>query len=251
MKRAILLAAFVAFSLGIAALAAAEEPIAAAPVDDGLQAAPEPVSPADPATPPPDARRWVCPACGAECPGPVHGYRGHYDKGAYGGPQLGPGQAWNRPGRQGRDGDARGHRAGRAGRPGDRGLRAPRGMAPGIHGHGIRGGVAADMMLRHAADLKLTDSQIEKLERLASDAKKELVDLRAEMEKSEIELQSLMASGSDDMTQIKRHLQAVSNARVGIQEARIAHLFAARGVLTDKQKEMVKEEFPRLGRILD
>jgi Spy/CpxP family protein refolding chaperone len=121
----------------------------------------------------------------------------------------------------------------------------------GFQGVGARGGVAADRMLRHAADLKLTDEQIGKLERISSNTKKTLIDLHAEIEKGEIDIQNLLRSGTDDMTRIKRQLEAVSKARVGIEEARIAAFFEARDVLTDEQKKMVKDEFPRLGRILD
>jgi Spy/CpxP family protein refolding chaperone len=121
----------------------------------------------------------------------------------------------------------------------------------GFFGQGPRMGLAAEGILRRSSELKLTEEQIAKLEGLASDTKKKFVDLRAEIEKSEIEIQNLLRSGSDDLAQIKRHLGVVSNARTEIMELRITHLFEARAVLTAEQKKMLKEEFPRLGEILD
>ena len=57
--------------------------------------------------------------------------------------------------------------------------------------------------------------------------------------------------GSDDMVRIRSHLEAISKARADIQAARIANLFEAKKVLTDKQKNLIKEKFPRLGMILE
>ena len=99
--------------------------------------------------------------------------------------------------------------------------------------------------------MKLTEEQIDKLEGLATATNMRLIVRRADVVKSELEIQDLLRSGSDDLAQIKRHLGAVSKARAEIQEARIANFFEARRVLTAEQKKMVKDRFPRLGRILD
>jgi Spy/CpxP family protein refolding chaperone len=121
----------------------------------------------------------------------------------------------------------------------------------GLAGPGHGGGFAAEMLIRRAEDLKLTEDQIGKLETIAYEAKRKLVDLHAEIEKSEIEIQALLGSDSEDMTGIRQHLGAASRARAEIQETRIASLFEARKVLTAEQKKMLKAEFPRLGRIID
>jgi Spy/CpxP family protein refolding chaperone len=121
----------------------------------------------------------------------------------------------------------------------------------GLPHWGARGGLAVEMVLRHADDLKLTDAQVESLEGLAGETRKKLVDLHAEIQKSEIEIQSLIRSESGDLARINRHIEAASKARARIQEERIALLFDVRKILTPEQKEMLKEEFPRLGRIVD
>jgi len=123
----------------------------------------------------------------------------------------------------------------------------------GFDGDGprFRGTIAAERMLRHAAGLNLTDDQMEKLETLAYETQKALVDLHSEIEKEQLEIQNIFRSGSDDLTLIKRHVNAVSKARADIQEARIVNLFEARKILTADQKKLVKEKHPRLGMILD
>jgi Spy/CpxP family protein refolding chaperone len=118
-------------------------------------------------------------------------------------------------------------------------------------GPGPREGVAADMMLRRASALELTQDQIGKLEGLAAETKKKLIDLRAEMEKSRLDMRSLLRSESEDLAQVKKQMGALSKARADMQEARITHLFEARKVLTAEQKKMVKEKFPRMGWSID
>jgi Spy/CpxP family protein refolding chaperone len=196
--------------------------------------APQGVSPADPSIEPPNMDEWICPHCGRVNDCPKAGYKGR--KARFGGPMLAPGQK---------------------GRECARGARDQRGMARhgrGMRGSGLRGhgnGVAAERMLRHAPELKLTDDQIGKLEMLAYETKKRMIDLHADVERERLEIKKQMQSGSDDLTQIKRHLSAISKSRLAMQEAKIENLFAARKLLTDEQKEMVKKNHPRMGRILD
>jgi Spy/CpxP family protein refolding chaperone len=233
MKRAVfsLMTPILALAAAGLIVGPATSPASAAPetvtyTQEATSQSPQGVSPADPSIKPPDTGEWVCSQCGRVnvCPNP--GYQRH--KGRHGGPMLAPG-----------------HR----GAKGARGARGQRGHGHGMKGHG--GGVAADRMLRHSADLKLTDDQIGRLEMLSYETKKRMIDLHADIELEQLEVKKRMQSGSDDLTQIKRHLSAISKAKLSIQEARIENLFEARKVLTKEQKEMVKENHPRLGRILD
>jgi Spy/CpxP family protein refolding chaperone len=225
---------------------------------------PKGVSGATPDIKPPAMDNWVCPNCGAESPQ----HKRRYKKG-HGAPQLGA-QAGHRGGSQygggqrggghwGGHGDGfcgprqgRGHEFGQGdGRCGP-GMGQGHGKGHGAFaGHGPRSGVAAERMLRHANKLDLTDDQIAKLEMLSFEAKKKLIDLHASIEKEQLELKNRIRSDAEDMTQIKRHLSAISNARTGIQEVKIANLFAARKILTDEQKKLVKEAHPRMGMIVD
>jgi Spy/CpxP family protein refolding chaperone len=111
--------------------------------------------------------------------------------------------------------------------------------------------VAADRILRSSAELGLTDEQTKKLETLSFETKEKLIDLHASIEKERLKVRERMQSGTNDLTQIKRHLNAIAKAQVEVKEARIANLFDARKVLTNEQKGLLKEKHPRLGMTLD
>ena len=111
--------------------------------------------------------------------------------------------------------------------------------------------IAAERIVRFSAELDLTNKQIAKLETLSYETKKKLIDLHADIEKERLEVRNRLRSGSEDLTQIKRHLSAVAKAQVAIKEAKIANLFEARKVLTDEQKKLVREKHPRMGMIFD
>ncbi len=210
--------------------------------------APQGVSGANPDIKPPAMDNWVCPNCGAESPQ----HKRRYKKG-YGAPQLGA-QAGRHGGGQWGDGRRGGHGDGYCGPRGSRGHGFGKGQGQGhgsFAGHGSQRGVAAERMLRHANKLDLTDDQIAKLEMLSYEAKKKLIDLHASIEKEQLELKNRVRSDAEDMTQIKRHLSAMSKARVGIQEVKIANSFAARKTLTDEQKKPVKDAHPGMGMIVD
>ena len=226
---------------------------AASPVvrGDDPQAAPpqkpEAVSPANPSIQPPDLGQGRC-MCGCPCC-MGKAWPQAWKKGRIGRPQLGAGHM-------------RGEGAGPMGGPGEAPGPMGFGMGRGVgeraemgsrHGFdaGPRGGIAAERILRHAADLKLTDEQIKRLEALNHDTEAKLIDLRADIEKGELEIRNELQSGGDDLAKIKRYLDSVSKARAGVQEARIANFFDARKILTDEQKKMVKDAFPRLGMMLD
>jgi len=200
------------------------------------------VSPSDPALEAPDMGDWRCPYCGKTVPGPAWRQRNPMGRPAPGAERGGQRSRAYRP-------NARSHDR-CDGAPGV-GMGPHRGMRGGFDGAGPRGGVPAERMLRHAKDLKLTDEQIETLEQLSYTTKKALVDLHAEIEKEQLEIQNLFRSGSDDLAAVKLHLTAVSKARTGIQEARIENFFEAREVLTEKQKKTMKDAYPRLGTFLD
>lgn len=115
----------------------------------------------------------------------------------------------------------------------------------------MRGGIPAQRLLRNAEELELKKEQVDALEKLSFETQKTLVDLNARIEKEQLEIKNLLQSGSDDLAAVKARLAAVSQARADLQAARIENLFAAKKVLTEKQKKMIKEDFPRLGDMLD
>ena len=108
-------------------------------------------------------------------------------------------------------------------------------------------GVAADHMLRNAARLDLTEAQIAQLEKLSYDAKSKLIDLESDQDKARLEMRRQMQTDSDDLTAMKKQLNAMSQIRVNIQELKLKNWIDAKNVLTDDQKQKVKDQFPRFG----
>ena len=156
----------------------------------------------------------TCPACGADCPVPF--------------------------GRQGR-----GMRApkGRSFRGSEFGRRA-RGPRGGF-GHGA--GVPADRMLRGASRLELSDDQITQLEQLSYDTKSKLIDLESDQDKARLEMHRQMETDGDNLSAMKKHLDSMAKIRVNIQELKLKNWIDAKNVLTDEQKQKVKDQHPRFG----
>jgi Spy/CpxP family protein refolding chaperone len=283
MKRVVFAIAAVIFLIVTGVIQAsptlADQKAPPAGVSQDRQTPPPPgVSPQDPAMDLPHMDG----CCGACCCSERHSGAWH-QKGRMGRPELdsgwgrhmegqapgqGPRAERSRPGRYGRAGDdaccaegscrmhrhfeGHGPRYGMHGRqdgPGPRAGFDGRGMRGGVEG--MRGGNPAERLLRNKEELKLSDEQIATLEKLSFETQKTLVDLHAVIEKEQLEIRNLLQSGNDDLAAIKSHLSAVSQARADVQTARIANLFDAKKVLTEKQKKAIKEDFPRLGEMLD
>lgn len=112
-------------------------------------------------------------------------------------------------------------------------------------GHRARG-VPAEHLLGLAQRLELTEEQVNKLEKLAYNTKKQLIDLRAAIAKERLEMRQLHRADSDDLASYKTHIDKIAKTRAQIEEARIANLIDSRKVLTDKQKDLLKKQRPRL-----
>jgi len=167
-------------------------------------------------TPEPDDRATVtCPNCGGECPMPY------------------------------------GRRA--------RGMRAPRAHKGGYghhsmrHGQGRQGGfgrgagVPADRMLRSATSLELTEAQVTQLEKLSYDTKSKLIDLESSLKKARLEMGRQMESDGDDLSAMKKQLDSMAKIKVDIQEMKLKNWIDAKNVLTDEQRQKVKDHSPRFG----
>jgi hypothetical protein len=127
-------------------------------------------------------------------------------------------------------------------RHGGRGLQAPRHRD--LHGRQHRGRLAAEKFLGHAELIELNDGQVSKLQELVYNTKKQLIDLRADVARERLEIQSLRRANSDDLAAFKRHLNVIAKTRADIEAARISHWIEARKVLTDEQKELLEKRRP-------
>ena len=183
--------------------------------ETGPQSGAQDKAQATPATDTPEAsdRATVtCPNCGADCPMP-YGRRGY-------------------------------------------GMRSPR--APRAHkghhrysmrrgGFGRGNGVPADRMLRGQTGLALTEAQVTELEKLSYDAKSKLIDLESSLEKARLEMRRQMDSDGDDLAAMKKQLDSMAKIKVDIQELKLKNWIDAKKVLTDDQKQKVKDKAPRFG----
>lgn len=106
-------------------------------------------------------------------------------------------------------------------------------------------------ILRHSEELDISEQQAAQLEELALDARKQMVDLRAAIEKGKLEIEEQMRSDSDDITTIKKHLNSLAEKRVDVQELKLRNWIAVKKILTDDQKEMIRKQHPRMGGIPD
>jgi hypothetical protein len=112
-------------------------------------------------------------------------------------------------------------------------------------------GNAAMRLSHHAADLELTEDQVAKLDELAYTTKMKIIDMHATVEKERLEVKRLLESDNANLDAISQHLHAIAETRADIQAARIANMLEAKRLLTDEQKKMIEERFPRMKRALD
>jgi Spy/CpxP family protein refolding chaperone len=99
-----------------------------------------------------------------------------------------------------------------------------------------------DCMLMHASVLGLTDDQQDELRDLQFAMKKKMIDLKAALQKAQIEMQELMSEDDPNVSAIKRQLNAIAEAQTDLKFEMISTMITARNVLTEEQRELIKEK---------
>jgi Spy/CpxP family protein refolding chaperone len=97
-------------------------------------------------------------------------------------------------------------------------------------------------LLKHASVLGLTDEQQDELSDLDFATKKKMIDLRAALQKERLELHKMMNENELKATAIKRQLDAIASAEADVKFERISAMIAARKILTEEQRELLKEK---------
>jgi len=143
-------------------------------------------------------------------------------------------------GKNGRCGEACMGRQGRQGRPG---MGMMRGNRDEMRGHGI----AAERMLHHAKALELSEEQISQLENLSLDAREQMVDLHAALEKEHLALEKLMNSDSDNLTAIRKQLNTLAQKRVDVQVLKLQNWMEVKKILTEDQLQKIRKQHPGKG----
>ncbi|MEW6411774.1 MAG: hypothetical protein AB1483_04780 [Candidatus Zixiibacteriota bacterium] len=113
-----------------------------------------------------------------------------------------------------------------------------RGMGKHMGQHDGMPGLRA--ILAHADELKLTDEQQDKLEKMMTTFQTERVDKKAALEKAEINLRALMRDDADQ-GQIFAAIDQVAKLKADMKKMHYTHFQQAKGVLTAEQVDQLKQ----------
>ncbi|HEY1256732.1 MAG TPA: Spy/CpxP family protein refolding chaperone, partial [Terracidiphilus sp.] len=89
--------------------------------------------------------------------------------------------------------------------------------------------------------LKLTDEQRKTFDNILLEHREKLIDLRANLEKAELELEPLMRDDSPNESKILAQIDKVAQARAELEKANARFLLAIRAKLTPDQWKLVQE----------
>jgi Spy/CpxP family protein refolding chaperone len=112
---------------------------------------------------------------------------------------------------------------------------------------------------RIAAEIDLSPEQEERIENIFSKARPRLIDLKANLEKRQGELEDALSETNADRTRVAARIEAVEGARAELQKARILMLLDIKQVLRPEQwerlvrmhQEMRRERRERFGRYME
>ena len=89
--------------------------------------------------------------------------------------------------------------------------------------------------------LGLTEEQQDKLDQIFLKNRKDFVDLKADVEKKQIDVEDLMAKRDSDPKKVSAAIDLVSQSRAKLRKATAMMILEMRGVLTDEQWKQVME----------
>lgn len=89
--------------------------------------------------------------------------------------------------------------------------------------------------------LKLTDDQRKAMDGILQDHKVTLIDLRANVEKAEVEMQPLMSADQPNENAILAQIDKIAQARAELEKANARFLLAIRSKLTPDQWKQVQQ----------
>ncbi len=94
---------------------------------------------------------------------------------------------------------------------------------------------------RLAAEIHLTPEQSREIEKIFVQARTRLIDLKADLEKKQLALQSSMDDQTVDRKAVERQIEAVENARAELQKARALMILDMKQVLKPDQWERLRQ----------
>ena len=93
---------------------------------------------------------------------------------------------------------------------------------------------------RIAERIQLSETQVNSLEKIFRRTRPVLIDLRADLEKKRLELQSTMDEKNVDSAEASRRIDDVERARTALAKARAMMFVEFRGVLTPEQWDRLR-----------
>jgi Spy/CpxP family protein refolding chaperone len=105
----------------------------------------------------------------------------------------------------------------------------------------MKPGARGAMFMQMADKLDLTDDQKAKMEKVRTDFQLMMVDQQAKIRKAQIQLRVLMHDEKAAVTAVEAQIDQVAKWRAEGAKLRYRHHAEMQSVLTDKQKEMLKE----------
>jgi Spy/CpxP family protein refolding chaperone len=94
---------------------------------------------------------------------------------------------------------------------------------------------------RIAAEIHLTPEQSREIETIFVRARTKLIDLKADLEKKQLALQSSMDDQAADRKTVEKQVEAVENARAELQKARALMILDMKQVLKPEQWEHLRQ----------
>ena len=90
--------------------------------------------------------------------------------------------------------------------------------------------------------LKLTDEQRRAMDDILMQHREKLIDLRANLQKAELELEPLMKGDQPNETKLTSQIDKVAQARAELEKANARFLLAIRGKLTPEQWKQLQDD---------
>lgn len=114
-----------------------------------------------------------------------------------------------------------------------------RGKAMRMHGR------MGEMRMEMAAKLELTDDQKAKMEKLRDDFQMLMIDQQAKVRKAQIQMRQLRRDDKASVSAAEAQIDVIAKLKAESAKMRYRHHTEMRSILTDKQKDMLKEMRPR------
>ena len=118
-------------------------------------------------------------------------------------------------------------------------------MCPMCPMMGAGGMLPGHMFNMHAAALELTEDQIQKIQNIQTDFRRQQIRTGSEIELSRIDLQQEMMKDNPDVTKAERLIRDINRLQADMQVAAMKASAAAKNVLTPEQRSRAKSMMMR------